>query len=333
MANEMGLVMAFLPTWGNHWHSPSDGIFTEANAFTYGAWLGTRYRDADIVWVLGGDRAPEDETHRNIIRAMAAGLRKGDNSSHLQTFHTNGRNGSARYFHGEDWLDFNMRQNGHGVDFGPGCGQTATDYLQSPAKPVLDGEPIYEDIPIEFDIRNGFATAHQVRNALFWNLFSGAFGHTYGHNSIWQMWSTDRAPVLNPLMPWNEALDRPGAAQMQHARWLLESRPFLSRIPDQDLLLENPGGQVAARDETGSYAMFYSPGNESISVNFGELHASHFIAWHFDPITGIAHRLDSFSNPGQRTFPAPTGATDWILVLDDAARNFCIPGARMSEKS
>ena len=37
---------------------------------------------------------------------------------------------------------------------------------------------------------------------------------------------------LAPLLPWTEALDQPGAAQMRHARALLESRPYLTRVPD-----------------------------------------------------------------------------------------------------
>ena len=51
---------------------------TPANAETYGAWLGRRYKDSPgIVWILGGDRPFETDTHKDIIRAMARGLRAG----------------------------------------------------------------------------------------------------------------------------------------------------------------------------------------------------------------------------------------------------------------
>ncbi len=72
---------------------------------------------------------------------------------------------------------------------------------------------------------------------LYWDLFTGAFGHTYGHHSVWQMWTPARPPVNNPLLPWHEAIDQPGAAQMQHGRALMESRPFLTRIPDPDIIV------------------------------------------------------------------------------------------------
>ena len=56
------------------------------------------------------------------------------------------------------------------------------------------------------------------------NLFGGAFGHTYGHHSVWQMWDTNRNAVNNPLMPWHDAIQQPGAGQMRFGRKLIESR-------------------------------------------------------------------------------------------------------------
>ena len=76
---------------------------------------------------------------------------------------------------------------------------------------MLDGEPIYEDHPIAFDAEKlGHSIAADVRRPLYWDLFSGAFGHTYGHHSVWQM-SPGRKPINNPLLPWTDALDQPGA--------------------------------------------------------------------------------------------------------------------------
>jgi hypothetical protein len=82
----------------------------------------------------------------------------------------------------------------------------------SPARPVLDGEPIYEDPPISFDAkRPGHSVAEDVRRPAYWDLFSGASGHTYGHPSVWQMWAPGRTSIDQPLMPWDEAIDQPGA--------------------------------------------------------------------------------------------------------------------------
>ena len=201
--------------------------FTPENAAVYGEWLGRRYRDAGVVWILGGDRPVDTDAHRAVIGAMARGLRAGDGGAHLIAFHPTGGQGSAAAFHGEAWLAFNMRQNGHVAEYTGRYDQTRVDYDRAPAKPVLDAEPLYEDHPIAFKQKeHGHSIAVDVRRPLYWNLFSGAFGHTYGHHSVWQMWAPGRAPINDPLLPWTEAILQPGAAQMQHARALLESRPY-----------------------------------------------------------------------------------------------------------
>ncbi len=79
-ANRRGIYVGFLPTWGRYWHdNVKDGkpLFTPANAETYGEWLGKRYRDKGLVWILGGDRGLDNDTQKEIIRAMAARLAQG----------------------------------------------------------------------------------------------------------------------------------------------------------------------------------------------------------------------------------------------------------------
>jgi Protein of unknown function (DUF4038) len=219
-AESLGLYIGFLPTWGDKWNrgrGAGPEVFNPQNAEVYGEWLGRRYKDTpNIIWILGGDRSLETETHKEVIRSMARGLRKGDGGAHLQTLHPRGGEGSSAHFHNDDWLDFNMRQNGHVTEFNPRYEQTRIDYDRTPTKPVIDGEPIYEDHPISFRAKElGHSVAADVRRPMYWNLFTGAFGHTYGHHSVWQMWQPGRQPINNPLMPWHEAIDQPGAAQMQ----------------------------------------------------------------------------------------------------------------------
>ena len=83
---------------------------------------------------------------------MARGLRKGDGGRAPDDVPSaRAASGSSESFHDEDWLDFNMRQNGHVAEFTGRYDQTRADYDRTPAKPVLDGEPIYEDHPVSFD--------------------------------------------------------------------------------------------------------------------------------------------------------------------------------------
>lgn len=343
-ANALGLYIGFLPTWGRYWHdSVKDHrpLFTKENAAIYGRWLGKRYRHAGLIWILGGDRPVRTEEQREIIAAMARGLREGDGGAHLITFHPPGGCGSAQWFHNADWLDFNMRQNGHEAEYTRRYAQTRADYDRQPPKPVLDGEPLYEGHPLSFKANElGHSLASDVRRALYWDLFSGAFGHTYGHHSVWQMWQPGRTPVNAPLVPWFEALHDPGAWQMQHARWLLESRPFLTRVPDDSIIVTDrvptsvPGtGRyrfVATRDISGSYALVYVPCGRPFKVRMEAITGSTVKVWWYNPRTGQATAVGEFPNRGEREFIPPERGEqlDWVLVLDDAAKRFPPPGTR-----
>ena len=255
------------------------------------------------------------------------------------TFHPPGGSGSSQWFHDEDWLDFNMRQNGHMAAYNGRYDQTRADYERTPVKPVLDGEPIYEGHPIEFDSsRFGVSCASDVRRPLYWNLFGGACGHTYGHHSVWQMYDLNRDPINNPIMTWKEAVNEPGAAQMQHGRRLIESRPILTRIPADDLIVPHkvpaviPGAGLsfacATRDTEGSFAMIYLPVSRPVTVRLSTLRAGQIQAWWFDPRTGTHIDLGLLPGAGERAFTPPDlgEMRDWILVLDDASKGYPAPG-------
>jgi hypothetical protein len=342
-ANRRGLWIGLLPTWGDKWNRKwgvGPEIFTPANAEVYGEWLGRRYREKDIIWILGGDRPVETESHREIIRAFARGLRRGDGGRHLITFHPTGGYGSSEWFHEEDWLDFNLRQNGHETLY-PRYEGTLKDYDRSPVKPVIDGEPVYEDHPISFRPEEfGHSVAADVRRALYWDLFNGAAGHTYGHHSVWQMWEPSREPINRPLLPWYEALDQSGAVQMRFARWLIESRPFLTRVPDDSVIVTDrvetavPGAghyrYKATRDTEGTYAMVYAPVGRPFRVRLDVIRGSQVKAWWFNPRTGKADLIGTFPRETEQEFrpPEPGEVLDWILVLDDAECNYPPPGSR-----
>jgi hypothetical protein len=149
-AEQLGLYIGLLPTWGDKVFKDRWGmgpeIFNITNAKIYGRWIGNRYKNQkNIIWILGGDRNPRDESDVAIWRAMAEGISEGagGNNKALMTFHPqpNGvaEGGSAKWFHADAWLDFNMFQTGH-------CRETNLwdrmeyAYQLKPTKPVLDGE-------------------------------------------------------------------------------------------------------------------------------------------------------------------------------------------------
>jgi hypothetical protein len=154
------------------------------------------------------------------------------------------------------------------------------------------------------------------------------------------MWAPPRKPINDPLMPWYEAIDQPGAAHMQHARALLESRPFLTRVPDDTVIVSSavptsvPGAGryrfVATRDTEGSYAMVYAPIGRPFTVRMSAIAGRKVQGWWFNPRTGKATSIAGFPNTGDRTFTPPDQGEmlDWVLVLDDESKRYGPPGRR-----
>lgn len=331
-AAELGLFVGMLPTWGDKWNRKwgvGPEIFTPENARAYGLWLGKRYADRPIIWILGGDRPVESELHYETVQAMALGLKEGDGGAHLASFHPMGGHTSAEYWHEAAWLDFNMLQSGHERNR-DNYNRVVADYARTPVKPCMDAEPGYEDHPSAFNLDNGYLDDYDVRKGLYWALFSGACGHTYGCHDIWQMWQEGRDPATFARTPWYKALHLPGSAQVQHARALLESRPYLSRIPDQSLIASDPGEGThhvrATRDAEGSYALVYMPSCKPVTVDLDALSGETLNVHWYDPCTGQARAAGQVARQGQCTFTPPQVWPDWVLVLDDAACGYPPPG-------
>jgi hypothetical protein len=326
-AEEKGLFIGLLPTWGSH---VNNGVINASNARAYGQYLGNRYKNkTNIIWINGGDRNPAGKA--NVWREMATGLAQGDGGKFLITYHPSGGSSSSAFFHNDNWLDFNMLQSGHGSFDLAIYTAIDADYAKRPPKPTLDGEPRYEDHPVNWNPHHGYFRDYDVRQAAYWALFAGAFGHTYGHHSIWQMWAPGRAGVSSPDRYWYEALDRPGAADMFHVRNLMLSRPFLSRVPDQSIINGNPGSGAAHLQATrgDDYLFVYAPTGQKFTINLGKISGSNLKAWWYDPRNGTNAYIAELSNSGIHVFEPPGSpgrGNDWVLVLDDVSKNFPPPG-------
>ncbi|WP_221391726.1 glycoside hydrolase family 140 protein [Dyadobacter sp. NIV53] len=337
-AAEYGIVIALLPTWGDKVFKDNWGkgpeIFNVNNAAAYGEWIGNRYKKREnIVWILGGDRTPrKDSDDVKIWRLMAEGLERGADGKDkaLLSFHPQpnsvGMGGSSNWFHRDEWLDFNMLQDGHCRDEIT-YDKVSFVYNRRPVKPVVDAEPIYEDHPVCFNATDlGISNAYDVRKFAYLDLFAGAFGHTYGCHDIWQMYSKEREPINGPHFPWQEALDLPGAKQMTFVKKLMTSRPILDRVPDQSLIEENNYGPADRIQATRGkdYAFIYTAAGRQITVNAGKISGNQFNAYWFDPRKGEAKLIGKYDNKGRHQFKPPTAGygKDWILVLDDPAKNY-----------
>lgn len=100
-------------------------------------------------------------------------------------------------------------------------------------------------------------------------------------------------------------------------------RQCLTRVPGAGLK-----SFAATRDEAGSYAMVYVPTGRPFTVRMNKVAGGRVKAWWYNPRTGETTRIGECPNAGERQFipPTPGENLDWVLVLDDAAKNFPPPG-------
>lgn len=337
-AESLGLFVGMLPTWGCYWsmNDPEKVIFNPQNARQFGQFLGQRYKDKPIIWILGGDHNIHRPEEEEIIEAMAQGLGAGDGGSHLITFHPRGPGLSSDMLHEAPWLDFNMSQSSHGAHDHDNGLFVDRDYALDPPKPTLDGEPRYELIPVGFYFnganRLDLFDDYDVRQAAYWAMLAGACGHTYGHSSIWQMYAPGRAPIIGAAIPWHKALDHPGSFQMGIMRKLFESRPWQKLVPNQGIILDGPrhgGAKIrAAVARDNSFAFIYSPRGERFTIDKSWLKTDKSREIWFDPRYGIATVAHAPDTLGIQTYTPPTSGRgcDWVFIIEDAHKNFPVPG-------
>ena len=352
-AEKLGLFIGMLPTWGDKIYSEHPGagpiVFNKENAKVYGEFLGKRYKEKPIVWILGGDRNVANNEVLEIWRSMAAGLKKGDNGNHLITYHPRGASSSSQMLHNESWLDFNMYQSGHDKHFNNVYFYAERDYQLKPLKPTLDGEPAYEDIALKFwehidfskgekervpkgvldsdgliqdksHFKNGFFDDYDVRVHAYWNFLAGACGYTYGNNAIWQMFKKGEGSAIPALFDWRESMDRPGAFDLQHVRTLLEDK-FYKIVPDPSVIAGKAGegeNRIAAASATdGSFILVYLAKGQTVQVDLKKMDGKVKARW-FEPGEGKYIKTGNYKMKEIVTFTPPDSGMgrDWILVLE-----------------
>jgi len=326
MAEAKGLYIGLLPTWGDkvdkQWGVGPE-IFNPTTASWYGTWLGKRYKNfKNIIWINGGDRWGGDSNYPT-WDAFGKALRKAD-KNHLITFHPQGEQSSSRWFHNCDWLDFNMIQTGH-------CQRSyeiyerllLSDYNRTPTKPSFDAEPRYENHPVCWKPDSlGWFDDVDVRQAMYWNLFSGALGHTYGCHEIWQMLAPGREPTGMARGYWKTSMDLPGAYDLIHARRLMESHEWETREPDPDMITSRNDAydtKIIALRGAG-FAFVYFPNGESATLDMRRVSRKDELKllW-MNPRTGeITEKGMVDRQTSQQIIPPSSGrGNDWVLIIKE----------------
>lgn len=326
-SQRQGMLLAIAPAWagccGEGWAGQGkDGSLKPLNqngaakSRALGRWLGQRYgKFPNVLWILGGDNDPG--ITREEIRALGLGL-KDAAPQQLITFHAASSHSSTDVWPADEpWLGvsmvytyfrgFNKAWNKNQPDV---YEVSHAEFAKSPARPFFLGESTYEGE------HGDWGSALQARKQAYGCVLGGGIGHAYG------------SPNWNFPKNWREMLELPGANSLKHLRTLLESRPWWKLVPDvqNQVAVEGRGAfatndyAVTALAEDGSFALSYLPSKRTLTLDLARLSGERLVAMWFNPRTGESTRIGEFTDKKRRTFEPP-GDGDWVLVLDDAARN------------
>jgi len=309
MAEKKGIYIGMVCIWGGLVNA---GQMDVKQAQAYGKFLGERYKNSpNIIWFIGGDIRGDIKTE--VWETLANSIKAVD-KNHLMTYHPRGRTCSSTWFNNASWLDFNMFQSGHrryGQRKGDGdytiaenteednWRYTEKSLAMSPIKPVIDGEPIYEDIPQGLhDFNEVKWNANDVRRYAYWSVFAGSFGHTYGHNSIMQFYQPGLIGAYGAKRAWYDCLEDPGYVQMKYLKKLILAFPFFDRVPDQSIIAGQNGERYdrAIATRGNDYLLVYNYTARPMQIDLSKISGAKKNCWWFNPKNGELQFIGEFDS-------------------------------------
>ena len=335
-AEACGLYMALLPCWGSVVNSD---LITEENIGEYVSFLAKRFgKYPNVIWLLGGD-IRGDKYHD--LYCKEGRLLKELTPDKLIGYHPFGRTSSSLWFHEEPWLDFNMFQSGHRrydqytlgawddnrLDVETYFGEDNWRYVDrdlamNPPKPTVDGEPSYELILQGLhDLSQPYWREWDVRRYAYWSIFQGAMGHTYGDNSVQQMYGNSLKPgSFGVRQVWKDAMHHVGAGEMGILRRLMESVDWQKGHAANELLLS---GQKPQYDRVSVYAgedflFAYDYLGKAFTIDLKPYLGKKLDAYWMDPVSGVRSYFADLTGQEQaevKPIPRLTSDNDWVLVV------------------
>jgi hypothetical protein len=302
------------------WYGYGEGLWMHHvkpdNARVYGVFLGKRFaRFNNLMWMHAGDRNPDDnlmECTRILAREISAAAPR-----HLHTVHNSPEFASARFYHGDAWLDVDL-----GYTYGASYLHILPEYQRTnPVRPVILGETGYEDEPNDIqrlpDAKKGdLWNPYRIRRNAWWAVLSGARGYCAG-TRLWR-WEAN----------WREVMQVRSTAQAPNLLKLLQTLPWWELVPDTKHEFVTSGfGEwtradyaTAALATDGTCGLVYLPSERAVTVDLSKLKPGITVSW-FDPASAATKPVSGsvLGNTGTRPFVSPgknaDGDTDWVLVL------------------
>lgn len=283
--------------------------------YDFGYYLGNRYKDnQNIIWANGGDWNP---SNRAVVDEMAKGLKAADPDG-LHTAHTGPDQNASTYWNGYSWLDIDNVYNYSDVYAG------SRNIYENRNQPFFMLESNYEN---EHSV-----SQNQLRAQAYQSVLAGSVGHVFGNCPMWHFsgasgWC-DNASIL-----WQDSLNLQGSKSMEQFGRLFRSRDWASLVPDFNHTVLTSGYasggytyDVAARTANGNTVIVYYHDSRSLTFDMTKVSGATAQAWWFNPANGTVTNAGQFPTTGTRSFVAPSGNVDWVLVLDNASLGLPEPG-------
>jgi hypothetical protein len=288
----------------------------------WGRFVGARYKTRpNIVWIIGGDRNPGTDV-KNKMTDLVNGI-KAEGDIHLITAHGNRNTNSREIYPSVDWIDINAVYT---EDLNP-ASESATAYALTPFKPCFLIEDYYGN--------QHSITALGVRREGYYAVFGGCtLGQLYADSpTVFQGSISDDNFADIDGLDWLVEITNAGARQRALIGRLMNSRRFHLFEPDltDDVLTagESSGANlcVATKASDDSTVMVYTPTGGTVTVDLGQLSGTTLNAYWYNPRTpGVITLAGPFDTSDGETAFAPPDSNDWVLVIDDAAQGFGLPG-------
>ncbi len=197
------------------------------------------------------------------------------------------------------------------------------------AKGVLD-----KDLKYDQKVENTpFHGAWMVRKRAYWALFSGAFGHTYGHGCVWCSISEKERSDFNPCT-WYEALHYEGAEQIRYIRALSDDLQIMTYQPVWEICPETPEDKMdlhiqacASPDRKTLCVYFPGGGTATLKLDaFWDTSHKKVFLWWYNPRDGKFYKDEQTTTDQPEaialagadfTVSAPSAGEekDWVLLI------------------
>ena len=341
-----GMYLALVPVWApalidGEGEGKSIVYKTPAQAFRFGEFLGSRYKDqANIIWIVTGHTDPDNYNKnmdtRPIHRAMAEGIVKGVtgqsvswNQIHeawdqvLMTGHPAGSRSISDFFASDDiWLDINMTQTGQQTNtLHLPYELTVKDYnSDNPVRPAVNGEGAYEGWAYWSEESLAYKSALLARRTSYHTFFACGAGYTYGHeescakgcyDGIWGFCG------INNDGSWKKLLDSPAAGDLPHLRQLLEENEWWNWERSQGSIIEggSKGATIKAAVKTrdNSRMLVYFPERNHATIQ-NETGKNVKVSW-FNPGNGEKASAGKLKKDQSMSFIPPEEWEDAVLIL------------------